>query len=195
MYYIEKGFWCMIISRFTNLITLAFTILFSTFLFLYIDWSSLLFCSDTDGCDQAVGLRQHVFSKYAIHIDCIHTITQHMYIDSLIVCHISCCVCMLLILYEHCMYYISPSFLEILVFLYFSIFSLFWLWNLVSFVYSIRDAYEISHFYADELGIVDVRTYIYDITINYINYTIYVDCHLIVMHVYLYCMSIFLLLG
>jgi len=34
----EKGFYCIITSRVVNLLTLGFTIFFSGFLLLYVDW-------------------------------------------------------------------------------------------------------------------------------------------------------------
>lgn len=48
----EKGLWCMVTSRLVNLVNLGFTIFFSTFLFLFVDWQALSVCGveDGDGC-------------------------------------------------------------------------------------------------------------------------------------------------
>ena len=110
-YYVERGFWCMIATRLTNLLTLAFTICFSTFLLLFIQWNSLLFCSNNEECDDVVGLRQHVFSQ--------------------------------------------PTTGDIVVFIYFGVFCLFWCWNFLSFFYSLKDALEMKAFYRDDLNISD----------------------------------------
>jgi hypothetical protein len=46
----EKGLWCMVTSRLVNLVNLGFTIFFSTFLFLFVDWRALSVCGeDEDG--------------------------------------------------------------------------------------------------------------------------------------------------
>lgn len=47
----EKGLWCMITSRLVNLVNLGFTIFFSTFLFLFVDWAALSVCGEAEvGC-------------------------------------------------------------------------------------------------------------------------------------------------
>lgn len=103
-YYVEKGFWCMIAARITNLLsdhthkhtqvallavsevvlvcmshlpisrllslcapplsTLAFTISFSTFLLLFVNWHAFFFC-DSGDCDAIVSFRAQVFTRYA----------------------------------------------------------------------------------------------------------------------------------
>jgi hypothetical protein len=50
----------------------------------------------------------------------------------------------------------SPTKGEALVFLYFSVFCVYWLWNALSFVYSLRDALEMRTFYKEDLAISDV---------------------------------------
>ena len=59
-YYVEKGYWCMILSRITNLITLAFTILFSTFLMGFVNWTALLNCNTEETCQHVIGLRPNI---------------------------------------------------------------------------------------------------------------------------------------
>eukprot|EP00501_MAST-03F_sp_TOSAG23-6_P001855 GSMAST32.ASY1.ANO1.1933.1 assembled CDS len=49
-YYREKGFVCMVLTRLTNLASLAFTIAFSTFVFLFVNWSNLLKCHSESSC-------------------------------------------------------------------------------------------------------------------------------------------------
>ncbi len=44
----EKGLWCMVTSRLINLVNLGFTIFFSTFLFLFVDWQALSVCGEGD---------------------------------------------------------------------------------------------------------------------------------------------------
>ena len=48
-YFKERGLACMITQRLVNLTNLAFTIVFSTFLFLFVDWSSLATCAESEG--------------------------------------------------------------------------------------------------------------------------------------------------
>jgi hypothetical protein len=95
----------------SSLSTLAFTICFSTFLLLFVNWHSLVFC--TAECEEAVGFSNGIFT--------------------------------------------APTSFEILVFLYFGVFCLYWAWNLLSFFYTLRDALEMRAFYKDDLDISDVR--------------------------------------
>jgi len=110
-YYVEKGFWCMIATRITNIVTLAFTICFSSFLLLFINWHALLFCSSSSSCDDVVRLRSNVFS--------------------------------------------SPTTGDVVVFIYFALFALYWCWTVLGFVYALRDAFEMRAFFRDDLGIAD----------------------------------------
>jgi len=89
---------------------LAFTIIFSTFLLLFINWHALLLCSHSH-CTDGVELRNDVFS--------------------------------------------SPTTFDVLVFMYFAVFCLYWLWNFFSFFYTLRDAMEMRAFYRDDLQIQD----------------------------------------
>lgn len=50
-YYAEKGFVTMVVARISNLLTLGFTIVFSCFLFLYVNWS-ILFTCQKEACDR-----------------------------------------------------------------------------------------------------------------------------------------------
>lgn len=50
-YYLEKGFWVILLSRVLNLLTLAFTILFSGFLLLFVNWGAIHECGRDDDCD------------------------------------------------------------------------------------------------------------------------------------------------
>eukprot|EP00939_MAST-03C_sp_MAST-3C-sp1_P002478 g2478.t1 len=50
-YYREHGAACIVASRLTDVITLGFTIAFSTFLFLFVKWKSLLECDGEDTCE------------------------------------------------------------------------------------------------------------------------------------------------
>ena len=50
-YYLEKGFWVILLSRVLNLLTLAFTILFSGFLLLFVNWGAIHACGRDDDCD------------------------------------------------------------------------------------------------------------------------------------------------
>ena len=45
-YYHDKGFPSILASHITSLITLAFTVSFSTFLLVFVDWGHLLTCGD-----------------------------------------------------------------------------------------------------------------------------------------------------
>ena len=40
-YFEGKGFWCIVTSRVVNVLTLGFTVAFSAFLLLYVDWQTL----------------------------------------------------------------------------------------------------------------------------------------------------------
>jgi hypothetical protein len=109
-YYIEKGFTAMILGRITNLITLAFTISFSSFLLLYIRWHLIFTCSSSQECENFI--RSDVLEELK-----------------------------------------RPSAGQALVIIYFSIFSIYWLWNLLSFLYSISEAKEMQKFYENQLNI------------------------------------------
>lgn len=51
-FYEEKGLWCILISRILNILTLGFTIAFSGFLLLFVDWGAVRRgCPVEDACD------------------------------------------------------------------------------------------------------------------------------------------------
>jgi hypothetical protein len=112
-YYLEKGFWCIVVSRVTNLFTVAFTIIFSCFLLVFIDWVALFSCKDDKECsaENLKYLRSNVFDP--------------------------------------------PTPGEALVGVYFSIFSLYWLWNFASFFHAVVQARDMRVFMNDTLGIGD----------------------------------------
>jgi len=108
-YHSEKGFWPLVLGRITNLLTLAFTIAFSTFLFAFVDWSSLFSCRTADECSAVQPFRSEISSRAG----------------------------------------------EALLILYVAVFSAYWLWHLVSFLYSLRDWVDMRQFFSESLGISD----------------------------------------
>jgi len=56
-YYAEKGFWAMIVARIVNILIIAFTMAFSTWLFLFVNWSELLKCTTEQACKDIDGFR------------------------------------------------------------------------------------------------------------------------------------------
>eukprot|EP00735_Rhodelphis_limneticus_P008705 TRINITY_DN2204_c0_g1::TRINITY_DN2204_c0_g1_i1::g.6795::m.6795 TRINITY_DN2204_c0_g1::TRINITY_DN2204_c0_g1_i1::g.6795 ORF type:complete len:643 (-),score=90.70,sp/Q8RUS5/ATG9_ARATH/39.49/7e-154,APG9/PF04109.11/8.2e-128,DUF4231/PF14015.1/1.3e+04,DUF4231/PF14015.1/0.033 TRINITY_DN2204_c0_g1_i1:613-2541(-) len=63
-YYLEKGFICIVIKRILNLMTLAFTILFSAFLLLFVDWKELLHrCRIENECDNITAVDWHALDE------------------------------------------------------------------------------------------------------------------------------------
>lgn len=76
-YYVEEGFWCIVVTRATNLITLGFTIGFSTFLLLFVNWTNLFLCSSASlhfkgspgeegPCSKAQIVRNEVFADITL---------------------------------------------------------------------------------------------------------------------------------
>eukprot|EP00736_Rhodelphis_marinus_P002412 Rmarinus@m.3997 len=56
-YFDERGFVCIVVKRVLNLCTLAFTILFSAFLLIFVNWSELLHrCRVENECDNIAGV-------------------------------------------------------------------------------------------------------------------------------------------
>jgi len=106
-YYVSNGFWCIVISRVANLINLAFTIILSTFLLLFVDWPVVIDCTK----------------------DCSHIIRSNVLE--------------------------GPSIGEVLVLVYFVIFSLYWLWSVIGFVFALYDGLEMQQFYSTHLDIKD----------------------------------------
>jgi hypothetical protein len=133
--------------------TLGFTIGFSTFLLLFVDWSAVLQCQSADTCQNMSGraIRRHPLSEYALH-------QMRSISDQRIATVASCGSCgYLLTLYIHCdcgfVVACSPSFGDLLIFIYFIIFCLYWLWHALSLVYAIRDGWTMRAFYRDRLRI------------------------------------------
>jgi len=62
-YYLEKGFWPMVASRTSDIIIIAFTMFFSTFLFLFVNWSEVLKCTTEEACKNVDGYRSDVLSN------------------------------------------------------------------------------------------------------------------------------------
>eukprot|EP01083_Nonionella_stella_P039294 106874_1 len=63
-YFHEKGFQCMMLTRITDLCILVFTIFLSTFLGLFIDWSTLLDCTGDDQSEHGCSTIHVVTLKY-----------------------------------------------------------------------------------------------------------------------------------
>lgn len=57
----------MTLSRIVSLLTLSFTILFSTFLLLYVDWNEVLNCHTRRSCAKIIGIRQDALKKYGVY--------------------------------------------------------------------------------------------------------------------------------
>lgn len=111
-YYVEEGFWCIVLTRLTGLVTLAFTICFSSFLLLFVNWYWLIHCTDSpDLCEQVVRSWSSLTNNVGVW--------------------------------------------EFLVLTYFAVFSVYWAWNFIRFLYSLRGISEVAHFYNAQLSIPD----------------------------------------
>ena len=110
-YYTEHGLRPFLLSRCVQLLTLGFSILFSSFLLLNIDWQAALSCHSSESCSQ---LQLITWTAYS-----------------------------------------SPSRLTYLVLLYLLVFSLYWLWTLLSFVAAIKPSWDMAAFYRDRLHLSD----------------------------------------
>lgn len=51
-YHSQKGFWPIIFNRISNIITIGFTIGFSVFLTLFVNWQSVIHCGNSDKCEK-----------------------------------------------------------------------------------------------------------------------------------------------
>lgn len=49
-FYKGQGMWCILASKITNLVTVGFTVIFSTFFISFVDWHLLLTCHDESSC-------------------------------------------------------------------------------------------------------------------------------------------------
>ena len=91
------------------MITLGFTVVFSTFLFSWVDWTALLECKDEHTC--------HPF---------LHYVSNPME---------------------------RPTLWSVMVFIWFCLFSVYWLWTVLSFGTQARDAMGMHRFFQHRLGI------------------------------------------
>lgn len=114
-YYIEEGFWCIVLTRVASLLTLAFTILFSSFLLLFVNWYGLVNCS----------------SETFAHRRCEDVIRGWADLQT------------------------ELGLWDLTVLAYFTVFSVYWGWHVVRFVYSLRGTSEVAHFYNNQLSIPD----------------------------------------
>ena len=133
-YYLAGGWRVMLVNRMIHLVcgesmnyyifrTLGFTIGFSTFLLLFIDWKEVLKCVDADACVNVQIIRKDALQLYGV------------------VGKMNSC---------------SNSFGSGLVLLYFIVFCVFWIWNLISSYHSLRDGLEMHYFYHNRLKLKDV---------------------------------------
>ena len=49
-YHSQKGYWPIIFNRISNILTIAFTIGFSVFLVLFVNWNGVINCGQSDKC-------------------------------------------------------------------------------------------------------------------------------------------------
>ena len=58
-YYLGKGFRAIVLLRATDLLSLVFTTVFTTFLLLFVDWATVITCTtEKENCMNVVGLPQ-----------------------------------------------------------------------------------------------------------------------------------------
>eukprot|EP00474_Spongospora_subterranea_P002648 CRZ03106.1 hypothetical protein [Spongospora subterranea] len=65
-YFEQRGFWRMIISRITSLLILAFTVVFSTFLLLFVNWNEILNCHSQQNCSQITVIRRPELNSLSV---------------------------------------------------------------------------------------------------------------------------------
>ena len=111
-YYTAGGLYPTLLSRATTLLTLCFSILFSTFLLLNVRWAAVWACRSED-CD---GVQLITWDAYQ-----------------------------------------RPTSVSHLVAVYFALFSLYWLWHLLSFLYLIKPTVDMRHFYTTHLHLTDAE--------------------------------------
>ena len=68
LYYTNNGFICCILNKCSSLIILLFTIIFSTFLLLFIDWSALLSCRNEQQCTDSNVIMHNIFDVSTISL-------------------------------------------------------------------------------------------------------------------------------
>jgi hypothetical protein len=117
-----------------HLLTLAFTITFSTFLMLFGNWSAVLNCQNAAACLQVEPFRYDALHQYGF--------------NSFLLLYMIFCSSSL-------MFSCSPTFVDIIIYMYFFIFCLYWCWHFLGFLQSIRDGLEMREFFQDQLNIND----------------------------------------
>ncbi|KAJ1438371.1 autophagy protein Apg9-domain-containing protein, partial [Ochromonadaceae sp. CCMP2298] len=110
-YYAAKGIGAIILSQFCAVTSLGFTIVFSSFLMAFVDWTALLHCHDEESC---------------------HGLNGNLLKDP----------------FHH-----TPTMASFFVFVYFSLFSGFWVWKCMAAMEIISDALDMSSFYREKLGL------------------------------------------
>ena len=113
-YHLSRGYTPLLATRITSLLSISFTLLFSTFLITFVNWNNLIDCAYDRG----------VCSQLSIW----RSMTEILHSSSIV--------------------FIS---------VYFSLFSLYWLWNLVTLGYEIQDYNQVRTFYREKLCIDDHR--------------------------------------
>ncbi len=66
-YFLEKGFWCLLVGRFANLLQLAFTIAFSTFLLLFVNWEAVVACKSPDACQRSSFVNVTAWTQFSFY--------------------------------------------------------------------------------------------------------------------------------
>ena len=113
-YHLSRGYIPLLASRFTSLLSIGFTLLFSTFLIAFVNWNNLIECAYDRG----------ICSQLSIW----RSVSEILHSSSII--------------------FIS---------VYFIIFSLYGVWNLVTLGYEIQDYNQVRTFYREKLEIDDHR--------------------------------------
>lgn len=109
-FYQNRGMATILTTGISNTITLAFTVIFSTFLFSFIHWNKLWECRDETSC--APNAHDYIRDPFQ-----------------------------------------NAGFLDAMVFIWFILFSLYWLWTVVLFIASTRDASEMDRIFKEKLNI------------------------------------------
>ncbi|KAF0972369.1 hypothetical protein FDP41_009272 [Naegleria fowleri] len=66
-YFNEKGFWCLLVERLLRLCSVFFMMVFSTFLFVFLDWAAMWHCQDVQ-CKKIPIIRDDVWTLNAFHV-------------------------------------------------------------------------------------------------------------------------------
>eukprot|EP00743_Colponemidia_sp_Colp-15_P003505 GILK01003783.1.p1 GENE.GILK01003783.1~~GILK01003783.1.p1 ORF type:complete len:674 (+),score=105.22 GILK01003783.1:92-2113(+) len=70
-YFYEKGYRCIIAARLSSLLTLAFTVLFSTFLLAFVNWRQLLQCDSEETCRHIHSILRNPFDEFGMWELCV----------------------------------------------------------------------------------------------------------------------------